>query len=159
MPIVPDCLQKTERETKDMKADVFRIVLVAVAAAIPGAAASTPSLRKEGAAIKKGTDWTDTDGRPISAYNGSILRVGDTYYWCMAPATPVMREETTVSVRAKYRMGSRYNSSKDLVHLLPSVTSLRKGGFFHSHRLLIRKPADMVHRFAILPFHPSWRNA
>ena len=28
-----------------------------------------------------GVPWLDTDGRPIEAHGGGILRVGDTYYW------------------------------------------------------------------------------
>jgi hypothetical protein len=33
------------------------------------------------ALIRNGTDWLDTQGRPIVAHDGGITRVGDAYYW------------------------------------------------------------------------------
>lgn len=31
--------------------------------------------------IRPGAEWLDTDGNPIQAHGGSIITVGDTYYW------------------------------------------------------------------------------
>ena len=31
--------------------------------------------------IKNGTVWNDTDGNPIHAHGGHILKVADTWYW------------------------------------------------------------------------------
>ena len=42
------------------------------------AAAQTPLLRRS---FCPGEVWTDTAGKPIQAHGGSILKVGDTFYW------------------------------------------------------------------------------
>jgi hypothetical protein len=55
---------------------IFLTLLLAVglvAVAHPASAASV--------AITPGTAWTDTQGKPIQAHGGGLIKVGATYYW------------------------------------------------------------------------------
>ncbi len=58
-------------------------------------------------AFRPGEIWTDTDGVPINAHGGGILKVGDTYYWYGEHKT----EETQGNVA---NVGVRCYSSVDL---------------------------------------------
>lgn len=59
-------------------------------------------------AIRPGQVWLDTDGSRIQAHGGSILAVGDTYYWYGEN-----KEKTTGQDRI-WHWGVRCYSSKDL---------------------------------------------
>ena len=64
-----------------MKACAIRVLLTVGVAIITTAPSSAPVMLEELPMIRNGTDWTDTEGRPISAHDGGMLRVGDTFYW------------------------------------------------------------------------------
>ncbi len=64
-----------------MKANVIKVLLAVALATTLMAPAFAPSLQREVPVIKNGTDWVDTEGRLISAHDGGMLRVGDTFYW------------------------------------------------------------------------------
>lgn len=60
--------------------------------------------------IKPGRVWLDTDGNRIQAHGGSILTVGDTFYWYGE------NKEKTTGNDDIWHWGVRCYSSKDLYH-------------------------------------------
>lgn len=60
--------------------------------------------------IKPGRVWLDTDGNRIQAHGGSIITVGDTYYWYGE------NKEKTTGEDNLWHWGVRCYSSKDLYH-------------------------------------------
>ena len=58
----------------EIKASIMRLAEALVAAPLSGKDSSRPF-------IINGTDWFDTEGRPIRAHDGHINRVQDTFYW------------------------------------------------------------------------------
>ncbi|MDO5422412.1 MAG: family 43 glycosylhydrolase [Eubacteriales bacterium] len=72
--------------------------------------------------IRPGQIWLDTDGNRIQAHGGSILTVGDTFYWYGE------NKEKTTGEDALWHWGVRCYSSKDLYNwksegiIIPSET-------------------------------------
>jgi hypothetical protein len=60
--------------------------------------------------ICPGQEWLDTDGKPIHAHGGSILTVGDTYYWYGE------NKEFTTGLTNIWHWGVNLYSSKDLMN-------------------------------------------
>ncbi len=58
--------------------------------------------------IKPGQVWLDTEGKRIQAHGGSIITVGDTFYWYGE------NKEKTIGDGAVWHWGVRAYSSKDL---------------------------------------------
>ena len=58
--------------------------------------------------IKPGQPWLDTDGNRIQAHGGSIISVGDTFYWYGE------NKEKTTGENNIWHWGVRCYSSKDM---------------------------------------------
>ncbi|MEU9919019.1 family 43 glycosylhydrolase [Streptomyces sp. NPDC051001] len=63
------------------RAPYLTTLTTAIALALTGSVTSPAHAVESGSVIANDTVWTDTDGNPILAQGGNVLKVGPTYYW------------------------------------------------------------------------------
>ena len=84
-----------------------------------------------------GQTWLDTDGKPIQAHGGSVITVGDTFYWYGE------NKERTTPTNGIWHWGVRGYASNDLYNWRDLGTIIPPGTDDESHPL---HPAQLMDR-------------
>jgi hypothetical protein len=113
-----------------------RILLVAGAAVTTVVAAmglASQSAAAADAAITPGTAWQDTQGHPIQAHGGGMIKVGSTYYW-------FGEDKTDESDGKSFFLNVPCYSSTDLAHWTfeANVLTKQKSGDLGPNRIIER---------------------
>ena len=113
-----------------MKRIVVGLAAAAVAAVL--ALSALPASAAE-VTISPGTAWTDTQGKPIQAHGGGMIKVGSTWYWFGEDKTGESQDN------AVFRNVPCY-SSTDLAHwkFVANVLTRQKSGDLGPNRVIER---------------------
>jgi hypothetical protein len=104
------------------------VLAVALGAGLPAGTASAAEV-----AIVPGTAWTDTQGHPIQAHGGGMIKVDGTYYWFGEDKTGESQDD------AYFRNVPCY-SSTDLAHwtFVANVLTVQASGDLGPNRVIER---------------------
>ena len=111
-----------------MKRIVVGLAAAAVAAVL--ALSALPASAAE-VTISPGTAWTDTQGKPIQAHGGGMIKVGSTWYWFGEDKTGESQDNAVFQNVPCY-------SSTDLAHwtFVANVLTRQKSGDLGPNRVI-----------------------